>query len=175
MPRAAALLRVQASAGGESHVILEDDNEGFNRGLAAVDGGTAREMVNLPRNRDRRVRRGPGLYGASSLICIFFPTFAAVFQQIKCRESGLNEQLRINFSLSWNSLIVSQRVDRSSGWPRVSSNSRVVSRETRSRPRAPFFLIGPRLSYICLHLRPRVQPRCNLFPRRALRCNVTCL
>jgi len=26
------------------HVILEDDNEGFNRGLAIVDDGIAREM-----------------------------------------------------------------------------------------------------------------------------------
>lgn len=35
---------------GALHVILEDDNEGFNRGLAVVNGGTACKMGNLPRN-----------------------------------------------------------------------------------------------------------------------------
>lgn len=42
---------------GSLHVILKDDNEGFNRGLAIVDyllGDVARKMKNLSRNYDRR-------------------------------------------------------------------------------------------------------------------------
>lgn len=44
--------RGRRSGGRNVHAILQDDNEGFNRGLA-IDG-IAREMENLPRNYSER-------------------------------------------------------------------------------------------------------------------------